>query len=479
IEECNQAFRKMAAISAEGPLPGIYDLLVEEQKTPVKNLLANLSRDKSSIRLETLFQAGADNLREVHGVVSLVRETGQLAVQIEDVTNRRKMERRMANDEKNILLDTLVGGVAHEINNKLTPIIGFATLHMHPDDMSSEEEIRSSFQLIRDCATEASSIIAQLLQLSKPPASQMVVSDIRQIVEDTVSLLRFQAREAGCRLLFDPPAFDVPVKSDIAQLKQVLVNVVINAIHASRDEATPEVKLEVSRESDEIIVSVIDQGCGISPENLERIFDPFFTTKGPQKGNGLGLSVCRSIMAMHSGSIEVVSEAGLGTTMRLVLPVARPEQNSFRAQPEPTLPENDLRSGAATNILIVDDEPWLGKMIQKGLKTELGLDTVAVLDGRKAIEKIEDDDFDLIISDVRMPNMDGFKLFEWVCKNRPELSRRFLFITGDAGGKVFNERLSDLDAPVLRKPFDLRALSYQCNEMLADGRGNDSVALMN
>lgn len=478
IEVCNQAFRKLSAISDEDSLPDFYDLLVDEQKSSVKQRFESLNPSQNSIRLETLLQLGPDNLREIHGVASLVRETGQIAIQIDDVTHRRALERQMASQEKSLLLDTLVGGIAHEINNKLTPIIGFSQLHMQLEKSPDVEEVSQAFRLIRDCATEASSIIAQLLHLSKPPTSRMAIYDARQLIEDTVNLLRFQARESGCQLSYTSPDYEIPVLADMAQLKQVMINLVINAIHASKETQSPVVKLSISAEKGQVTIDVTDQGCGIAREDLARIFDPFFTTKGPEKGNGLGLSVCRSIMALHSGNLEASSEPGSDTTLRMILPLASTQQEPNSECPLPTDTGGERISGHSANILIVDDEPYLGQLIKKGLKRELGLEPTTVLDGRKAIEHIKRDDYDLIISDVRMPNLDGFQLFEWICTHRPELSKRFLFITGDAGGKVFNERLSRINAPVLHKPFDLTALSNHCSEMLSGPVENSPIALV-
>ncbi len=249
-------------------------------------------------------------------------------------------------------------------------------------------------------------------------------------------------------------------------MKQVIINLVMNSLQAVEDVARRKVTLSVTQEAEVVTLGVEDTGSGIQPEHLKRVFDPFFTTKSFNHGTGLGLSICASIVQRHAGDIQIDSTVGIGTTVRVqipaatITPLASPGEThaSQEAQAHPHF--------SGVNVLVVDDEEYVACAVQETLRLKMDCSVERVFNGLQAIERLQRKEFHLIVSDVRMPGMDGFDLFDWIAKNRPELKRHFLFITGDAGNAELNEKLTRLGAPVLRKPFSPDVLMAECRALV-------------
>ncbi len=402
-----------------------------------------------------------------------IRETGQVCVLLDDITEQRVLEHRLIQKEKSALLDSLVGGIAHEINNKLAPIIGFSELLLGQlESGQPPEKLARYCTMIRDSAMESAKIIRQLLQLSRPVTAELSACDMREIVKEVVSFLKFRIRESGSEVILDLPEQEMMVRADPTQLKQVVINLMLNALDALERHQQKQLRLSVSAREDKIVLKVADTGHGIKPEHLQHIFDPFFTTKSPDRGSGLGLSVCLSIVKQHSGEISVKSTLNAGSEFE----VAFPKISGIAAPIRPA--KNEMagakRTGAGARpqnnrhrVLIVDDEEFITSMIQEVLRNDLNCSVERVNNGLRAVTLLQQADFDFVISDVRMPELDGFGLFEWLKENRPHLAEHFLFITGDAGSLDLNEKLESLGAPVLRKPFNIETLLREYQKLAA------------
>ena len=393
-----------------------------------------------------------------------IRETGQVCALVDDVTEQRVLEHRLIQKEKSAMLDSLVGGIAHEINNKLAPIIGFSELLLAQLERGQPpEKVARYCTMIRDSAMDSAKIIRQVLQLSRPVTAEFKVCDVRELVRDVTAFLGFRIRESGCEVILDLPATEAWVRVDVTQIKQVIINLTLNALDALENRRKKQLRLSVAEGKDEIILKVADTGQGIKPEYLNYIFDPFFTTKSPERGSGLGLSVCLSIARQHDGEISVKSVWDTGSEFELTLPKASPAavaQNSKAVLPAHGEGDNgeNNHNGSRRRVLVVDDEDFITAMIQEVLRGDLNCNVERVTSGLKAVARLEQTDFDFVISDVRMPELDGFGLFEWIKQNQPRLTERFLFITGDAGSQDLNQKLESLGAPVLRKPFNMDTL---------------------
>jgi two-component system NtrC family sensor kinase len=217
---------------------------------------------------------------------------------------------------------------------------------------------------------------------------------------------------------------------------------------------------------------VQDSGSGIPEENLARIFDPFFTTKGVQQGTGLGLSVCFSIVQQHGGVIEVESSGPEGTTFALWLPLSTEEPDTTDPVPAGALV---APVGRQSLVLVVDDEPFITSLVHEALRSRLECRVVRAGSTEEALEFLESFEFQLVISDIRLPGRNGLSLYEECCQRWPAVARRFLFITGDPGSRELHTALERTGCPVLRKPFGMDALTAQAAELLPkDGEHRSS-----
>jgi signal transduction histidine kinase/ActR/RegA family two-component response regulator len=396
-------------------------------------------------------------------------ETGHCCVQFHDVTEQRALERQAALHEKSALFESLVGGIAHELNNKLSPVLGFTELlaerlSRDPADADAVEYCNT----IRKSATEAAKIIRQLLQLSRPPAKEAVPCDLRVIVAEATDMLRYRLRAKATTLDWTAGDEPVPIVGDPSQLKQVLLNLMINALDAMEQSPRRELRLRVASQESHAVVTVSDTGHGIPEAHLGTIFDPFFTTKAPDRGTGLGLCVCLSIVRQHQGEIAVRSTLDEGTTFSVRLPLsvanfgdAPPRGSATRRAPGAT-PAARANGLPRRRAMIVDDERFITAMVQESLRRELGWRVDRAHNGREAIRKLEEEVYDLLISDVRMPELDGLGLYQWILQHHPSLAARVLFVTGDAGSAELTKNLHALGRPVLYKPFTTAELVEHC-----------------
>ena len=397
--------------------------------------------------------------------LSCIPETGQICALLDDITEQRVLERRLQQKEKAVLLESLVGVIAHEINNKLSPIIGYADLlsdqarHLH-----KANDIENYCLIIRDSAMESAKIIRQLLQLSRPHKVETVRCDLKQIVQDAADLLRFRLRNVDCQVNISLPTEGCFLMADATQLKQVVMNLVINAADALEGRPNRQLNLRVMPSGTHYHLLVSDTGQGIKPEHIGRIFDPFFTTKSPDRGSGLGLSVCYSIVKQHHGEISVESVWGQGTAFKITLPCG--QLSAFT--PDTRTPAASRTEGqlSFSRVLIADDEEFVTGLVQEALRLKLGCQIDKAVDGCEAIQRLSENSYDLVISDVRMPALDGFGLLDWIRANQPELVPHLLFITGDAGSAELNLKLESSEVTVLRKPFDIETLVQVCRQRM-------------
>lgn len=474
LELANQ--RLMALLGPEVHELNFFPLLAPEDRGRFAEMLVSHDRHsdpEARTTLEFKLTLPSRGQRLFKFFTHWIAETGQVCALIDDITEQRALEQRMAQGEKSALLESLVGGIAHELNNKLSPVLGYAELLLMSCEPRTElKEFRSSCEIISQSACEASEIVRQLLQLSRPTALELSACDLRAVVEDALPILRFRLRQGACTVQLDMPHEAVMVKSDAAQIKQLIVNMALNAIDAMSSRPTGTLTLRVQVVNGCGILWINDTGCGIAAEHRSRIFDPFFTTKSPQQGTGLGLSVCFSIIKQHKGEITLERTSSAGTSFRISLPLAA-------AEPVETLldfadEEEEEESYAALalredrlRVLVVDDEEFITRLVQEALWRQFKARVVQVQTGEQAVERLQQESFDLVISDVRMPGLDGFGLFSWIRDHQPETIARFMFITGDAGSADLNMELGQLGVPVLRKPFRTKELIAECETLLA------------
>jgi PAS domain S-box-containing protein len=364
---------------------------------------------------------------------------------------------------------TLAGGIAHDFNNILGIIIGNAELAM--DDVSEWNPARNHLKEIKTASMRAKNVVRQLLSFSRKSEPEKRPIKIHTIIKESVQLLRASI-PSSVEFRSNIPTDLATIMADPTQIHQVAINLGTNAAHAMEENggilemSLDEVELDEGSSAGYLHVNsgpyiqltVSDTGCGIDPEIKDRIFDPYFSTKEVGKGSGIGLAVVHGIVKDHDGSISVSSEPAKGTTVKVLFPVI----NEMPAQENVTFEE--LPKGKE-NVLFVDDEKALTKMGQQVLE-RLGYKVEVSNNPVEALERIRSNPnrFDLVITDMTMPQMTGDKLVKEILKIRSDMP--IILCTG------FSEKINRESAgsigirKYIEKPLDKRELSIGIREVL-------------
>jgi len=378
-----------------------------------------------------------------------------------DVTARKEMETQLMRADRLAALGTLLAGIAHEMNNPLAYVmLGIEQAFSRVDELAvhtpQAARLREVLEDVRTGTARVAAVVRQLRATSRPETPERGPANVGAALN---SALRIAGNELRHRARLAVELAEVPEIDGSAQrLEQVFLNLLVNATQAlpeGRSENQINVRLYLAA-SDRIIVEVEDNGHGIAPELLPRIFDPFFTTKAVGVGMGLGLSICHGIVTAHGGTIDVDSELGRGTRFRVVLPVRR------STVPSEVVAERStpvvLSTPRRRRILVVDDEPALGGMIQRMLRDEFDVDTVT--DGRQGLARLCDEEvpYDTILCDLMMPEMTGIELYAELGKLAPDQMERVVFVTGGAFTPRAREFLERVPNARVEKPIDFQNL---------------------
>lgn len=480
LEEGNTLLCALLGMDVSGGGRGgrVAELMPEPDRTEFLRLLRALLDQggghepiKGDFRLEVPDRG--DRIMEVH--MRAIPGAGRVCASLEDMTERRGMERLLAQREKHALMETLVGGIAHELNNKLLPIMGFADLlKVRAASGGSAELIESYCERIGASAQAAAKIVRALLQMSKPGFDELSVFDLRAVVKDALAMVNYRLEKAGVITTLSLSDRGVPVLGDAAQIHQLLVNLVLNSCDAMEASAAHQLGISVGLEGGHAMVRVEDTGCGISDDVLGRVFDPFFTTKGPQKGTGLGLTVCFGIVRRHHGVISVERTGPGGTVFLIELPLAKEPAETTRIEGEGNGGGGEL---GLLRVLVVEDDQEGAAFFGDALRSHLACEVDIATSGEEGRARMEATDFDLVICDVRMPGMSGVELLEWARASRRAEADRILLVTGNAGDVEVPEGVGGQRPAVLSKPFTVQEFLEACVGVMRRGaRGSVKMA---
>jgi PAS domain S-box-containing protein len=450
--------------------PGFFRLLGLDPAvaTPEQAFERYHPDDRASVRasLDELLSGGRDMELEVRArdrsdVPIWLRITGRrvgtrFVGTVVDVTERHALEARLRLADRLAAVGTLAAGVAHEINNPLTYVMGNAELLRHELPALAAEGARLDEQLeeMLEGLGRIRQVVRDLRTFARPQDDVVARVSLGAVVSAALRLVGHQLRHRA-RVIYVPPAEDLVVIGNEARLGQVLTNLLINAAHATRHRPAEDALVSVSlaRRGAETVTEVRDNGTGIPREQLERIFDPFYTTKEVGEGTGLGLSVCQGIVQGLGGRIEVDSEVGAGSTFRVILPTAPPSRTaSTEGGPAP--------GPIARRVLLVDDEPLVRRTVARMLRAE-GCEVMEAEGGRDALEKARAASFDVILCDLMMPDVHGVDVYRALESTSPAAAERVVFLSGGAVTPDVQAFLAACPRPCLEKPFrmdDLRRL---------------------
>jgi two-component system cell cycle sensor histidine kinase/response regulator CckA len=392
------------------------------------------------------------------------RHVGHLVV-VRDVTERNKLQSQLMVSDRMASVGTLAAGVAHEINNPLAAVIGnleFITDGLERmsaadsapaspgrSDARLQKEIKESLADAREAAQRVRFIVGDLKIFSRAPNDEPKGPvDVKAIME---SSLRMAWNEIRHRAHVVKNYGPVPcVEGNQARLGQVFLNLLVNAAQALQEGRAEhnEVRVSTRLDGQRVVVEVSDTGGGIPPAVIGRIFDAFFTTKAVGVGTGLGLAICQRIVTDMGGELTVQSEVGKGTTFRVALPIAHKEETAHAM----AVVLSPL-AGRRGRVLVVDDEQVVVSIVKRILSKEH--DVVAVVTAKEALALCADGErFDLILSDLMMPEMTGMDLHRELSRIDPEQADKMVFLTGGAFTPKARRFLSETSQEHLEKPFD-------------------------
>jgi two-component system, cell cycle sensor histidine kinase and response regulator CckA len=412
------------------------------------------------------------------------RETEAAIVYMLETTERRTLENQINQSQKMDMVGQLAGGIAHDFNNVLSAIMmaNDFLLNAHkPTDPSFQDIMQ-----IKQNANRAAALVRHLLAFSRKQTLRPQVLDLGESLSDIQNLLK--------RLIGEKVSLEVlhgrdlwPIKADLSQFEQVIVNLAVNARDAMPDGGKLTVRTAnvTSEESGHLAykgmpaaeyvrIDITDTGTGIAPDIVGKIFEPFFSTKEVGKGTGLGLSTVYGIVKQTGGFIYVDSEAGRGTSFYIFLPRHHPEQEvqpdaltangAAREPPAGTKPRADL-TGQGT-ILLVEDEEGLRSLNARGLRSR-GYSVIEASNGIEAMEALEQENgaVDLVVSDVVMPEMDGPTLLKTMRGRNPDL--KIIFVSGYAEDAFEKSLPENQQFAFLPKPFTLSQLVAAVKETMA------------
>jgi signal transduction histidine kinase/ActR/RegA family two-component response regulator len=401
----------------------------------------------------------------------MTRNLRKLICEIEEYnrTLEKKVEERtkkleeaqafLVQSEKLSAIGQLISGVAHELNNPLASVIGFSQLAL-----GSEVNTKTGSYLKKICseADRCAKIVNNLLTFSRRSKPEKKSVGVNGIVERTLDLMSYQLQVNNIRITKDLDAGLPKTLGDFHQLQQVFLNIVNNAFQAMTEKAKEGIiTVRTKRIENIILIEFTDTGPGIAKENLNRIFDPFFTTKDIGKGTGLGLSISYGIIKEHGGNIYALSEPGKGATFVIELPIV--ETPLTVEVTEKT--SKEITPSFKAYILVIDDEENILDLLYDFLKGKgYYVDTAST--GQEALRKFKTEMYDLIICDLKMPNLSGQQLYNEIKKIKPELSSRIVFFTGDTVSPQTESFLKSTRNRVISKPFDLNWLLSFIQEFL-------------
>lgn len=417
----------------------------DDREMRTERFAAALNGEAQSFESRYLARDGSVRYASVNSAPIVVdgETTGVLGI-AHDITEQKQERDRAARADKLRALGQLASGVAHDFNNSLAAILGRAQLILR---RVKDDELIRSLGIIVTAAEDAAATVRRIQTFArKSLAADLELLDVSGLLRDAIEITRTrwenEARAEGCNLDVTLNAEgDSFTLGNASELREVFVNLIVNAVDAMPQGGA--LKICCNRTGERLSLRFADTGAGMTEEVRERVFEPFYTTKGVH-GTGLGLAVSYGIIERHQGLISVESKLGEGTTFFIDLPHAE--------QTGPSLEENKTDTHTASlSVLVVDDEEFVRETLAEMLM-DLDHRVVTVEGGREALQKVSTGDFDLVFTDLAMPEMDGWETARAIHKSRPGLP--VVLVTGYGATAQPPSGELDLVAGIIGKPFD-------------------------
>ena len=405
---------------------------------------------------------------EVHGIPMQYEGQPHVLTIARDITEKKRSAEELTRQreslyqrEKLAALGSLLAGVAHELNNPLSVVVARAVLLEEQGDSAT----RAAALKIRTSAERCARIVRTFLAMARQQQPERGPVAINEVISAALDIAAYAVRTSGVEITLDL-APDVPlILADADQLHQVMLNLVINAQQSLQEQPTPRrirIRSGYDAASGNVRVSVADNGPGVPAHLRARIFDPYFTTKPIGIGTGVGLAVSLGIVEAHGGTLSLDCPAGGGATFTMTLPAG-----GVGAAVEETIAPQ-IRIERQTAILVVDDEADIRDALAEILSGARHR-VVTATSGRDALQRMASEHFDAILTDIRMPDLDGRALYQEIERRWPGRANRVVFVTGDTLASASREFVSKSGRPVLEKPFLPSEVRRVIAELVVDG----------
>jgi len=410
-------------------------------------------KDGGEIDVELSLSAFRDENGDVLGTVWLGRDVSQLKATRTQLLQAKKLS----------TIGEIIAGVAHELNNPLSGVLGFSELLLL---RAGCDETDRELQMIRDSAVRCQKIVSSLLSFARENKPERTSCSINDAIAEALAMKRYQLCSHGVKIETELSDELPATMFDYQQLQQVILSLIGNAQKAMENKRDRESRLRISSSvaGQSIRIEIEDSGVGMNQETLERIFDPFFTTRRPGHGTGLGLSVAYGVIKEHGGRIWASSEIGQGSTIHIELPFCEAPTDGDTHSLDSPVREPTIREGC--RMLVVDDEPVVLELLVD-LYQGRGYRVDTAGNGKEALEKLCADSYDLVISDIRMPEMGGVELYLRLLEQSPELRDRILMMTGDVVDHETESFLEAQGATLIHKPLEVRELVSAVDQILS------------
>jgi PAS domain S-box-containing protein len=452
----DEACRQLGYSREEFARLSLLDHTAEDDPVGIRARLAEALRSGRS-EFETRHRTKRGELRSVWVTLRLIEIQGRPAFHSiwRDITERQETERRLLRSQRLESIGTLAGGIAHDLNNALAPILMSTSLLR---EGASQENV-AMLDLIETSAQRGAAMVRQLLTFAKGIDGQRILLQPRHLLREMEKIIK-STFPKDIQLQVQVARDGSQVLGDATQLHQVLLNLCVNARDAMPEGGTLKLEatsievdpvlagsVEGAKPGRYVIIRVIDSGMGIPPEIIDRIFDPFFTTKGPEKGTGMGLSTVLGIVRSHGGFIRVESKPSLGAAFSVYLPLAQGKKGDTETIRRPT----DFH-GNGELLLLIDDDTAVRNSVAMLLE-RLNFRVLASASGHDALVTFAQrrQEISVVLCDLQMPHMDGVVLIQALRRMSPET--RFIVITGNPGERQMADLKSLGVVSVLMKPF--------------------------
>jgi len=384
-----------------------------------------------------------------------------------DINNEKLLQQQLIQSEKLSAIGELISGIAHELNNPLTGVMGYSQLLQLRKNL--DDHTKQNLFKINNLALRCQKIVQNLLSFARKQKPERSLTNINEVIEKTIELRSYELQVNNIEIHRDLNPRLPKTIADAHQLQQVFLNIITNAEQAmleSKDHGQLIIRTKTDSQKSHIIIEIKDDGPGISEKQLNRIFDPFFTTKEVGKGTGLGLSISYGMIKEHGGNIYVNSRPNEGSIFFVELPII--DNLPSKSDQEDDTEDQDTGFDdllKSKRILVVDDEEYiLDFFVEIFQPYHVTLNTAK--NGRVALQKIEKLKYDIVITDFRMPKMSGKELFNWIKEHQPRLANCMIFVTGDTISNETRSFFEENNCRFLAKPFKIEEVKEVIQQVL-------------